>query len=169
MCVNAVQWHKCEISLIGAWWESHVFFNHVLRNYQSRLLIKKRSICCSINICKMGTFIERCTVIIMCVNAVQWHKCEISQTIDSLQLFFLAAALYNIEIVSQYLLLEDNWIADPISNLTRLLTCSHSSKTAPPIVYVMGLGIQCQNYEQSCRPSLVWHCCQHSLSLQNQL
>src|SRR5579859_2088089 len=54
-----------------------------------------------------------------------------------------------------------------VLNLIRLLTCSHSSETAPPIVHAERLGSQCRNYGQSCGPSLAWACCQHSPSLQS--
>src|SRR5205814_8609519 len=98
----------------------------------------ERSIRCSIRICKMGTLWRGHTVIIMCDNAVVVNAINArsvrGQTIDPLQLLLLTAPLYDIEIASEWLSSEDNWIADAILNLTRLLTCSYSSKTAPPIV-----------------------------------
>src|SRR5579859_2636764 len=49
------------------------------------------------------------------VNAVNMRSVR-DQTIDPLQLLFLTAALYNIEIASNWLSSEDNWIADALSH-----------------------------------------------------
>jgi len=49
------------------------------------------------------------------LNAINARSVR-GQTIDPLQLLFLTAALYDIEIASEWLLSEDNWIADPLSH-----------------------------------------------------
>src|SRR5579859_3984876 len=102
----------------------------------------KRSIHRSIRICKREHLWRGHTIIIMCDNAAMVNAINArsvrGQTIDPLQLLFLTAALYDIEIASEWLSSEDNWIADALSHFEEARnhignstsgSCNHSIHT----------------------------------------
>ena len=104
---------------IGGWWESQAFSTRVPRNHRSKLIDWKEAYAVVFAFAKWGHLWKGHTVTIMCDNAVVVNainaKSVRGQTIDPLQLLFLTAALYDIEIASEWLSSEDNWIADALS------------------------------------------------------
>ena len=104
---------------IGGWWESQAFSTRVPRNHRSKLIDWKEAYAVVFAFAKWGHLWRGHTVIIMCDNAVVVNAINArsvrGQTIDPLQLLLLTAALYDIEIASEWLSSEDNWIADALS------------------------------------------------------
>ena len=104
---------------IGGWWESQVFSTRVPRNYRGKLIDWKEAYAVLFAFAKWAHLWRGHTVIIMCDNAVVVNAINArsvrGQTIDPLQLLFLTAALYDIEIASNWLSSEDNWVADALS------------------------------------------------------
>ena len=97
---------------IGGWWESQAFSTRVPRNHRSKLIDWKEAYAVVFAFAKWGHLWKGHTVTIMCDNAVVVNainaKSVRGQTIDPLQLLFLTAALYDIEIASEWLSSEDN-------------------------------------------------------------
>jgi hypothetical protein len=105
---------------IGGWWdESHAYSTRLPTDYRGKLIDWKEAYAVLFAFAKWGHLWTGHTVLVMCdntivVNAIN-SKSVRGQTIDPLQLLFLTAALYDIEVSSTWLSSKDNWIADALS------------------------------------------------------
>ena len=105
---------------IGGWWDiQHAFSTRLPRSHRQKLIDWKEAYAVLFAFAKWGQLWFGYSVIVMCdntivVNAIN-SKTVRGQAIDPLQLLFLTAALYDIELSSMWLSSKDNWIADALS------------------------------------------------------
>jgi hypothetical protein len=104
---------------IGGWWGHHAFSSRMPRRHRGKHINWKEAYAILFALAKWGNNWEGCQITFMCdnstvVGAVN-KKSVHGDAIDPLQLVFLAAALYDIEISCCWLASEDNWIADALS------------------------------------------------------
>jgi hypothetical protein len=105
---------------IGGWWDKlHAYSTRLPRDYRCKLIDWKEAYAILFAFAKWGHLWMGHTVLVMCdntvvVNAINSRSVR-GQTIDPLQLLFLTAALYDIEVSSMWLSSKDNWIADALS------------------------------------------------------
>src|SRR5436305_6983909 len=104
---------------IGGWWSSHAFSTRIPRRHRSKHINWKEAYAILFALAKWGSEWEGCRVTFMCDNSAivdAINKTTIrGDAINPLQLIFLTAALYDIEIRSCCLGSDDNWIADALS------------------------------------------------------
>jgi hypothetical protein len=105
---------------IGGWWdESHAYSARLPTDYRGKLIDWKEAYAVLFAFAKWGHLWTGHTVLVMCDNTVVVNainsKSVRGQAIDPLQLLFLTAALYDIEVSSMWLSSKDNWIADALS------------------------------------------------------
>jgi hypothetical protein len=105
---------------IGGWWDNqHAYSTRLSRNYRDKLIDWKEAYAVLFAFAKWGQLWAGHSVVVMCdntvvVNAINSRSVR-GQAIDPLQLLFLTAALYDIEVSSKWLSSKDNWIADALS------------------------------------------------------
>jgi hypothetical protein len=104
---------------IGGWWDTHAFSTRLPRNHRTKLIDWKEAYAVLFAFAKWSHLWSGHAVTIMCdntviVNAIN-SKSVRGTAIDPLQLLFLTAALYDIEVSSTWLSSKDNWIADALS------------------------------------------------------
>ena len=97
------------------------------------------------------------SVVVNAINA-KMVRCP---TIDPLQLIFLTAALYDIEISSNWLSSEDNWIADALSHFSFYKIANIFPQFQTTLDNLCG---------QTGKPmSILWESCRPSLSQTHKL
>ena len=104
---------------IGGWWSSLAFSACVPCRYRHKLIDWKEAYAILFAFAKWSTHWHGYTVIIHCdnsaiVSALSTRSIR-GDAIDPLQLILLASAAEDIEIVSEWLSSEANWIADALS------------------------------------------------------
>jgi hypothetical protein len=107
---------------IGGWWGRHAFSSRMPRRHRGKHINWKEAYAILFALAKWGSNWEGCQITFMCdnstvVGAVN-KKSVHGNAINPLQLVFLAAALYDIEICCYWLASKDNWIADALSRFT---------------------------------------------------
>lgn len=104
---------------IGGWWNTHAFSTRLPHHHRPKLIDWKEAYAVLFAFAKWGQLWAGKAVHIMSDNAVVVNAINSrtvhGQAIDPLQLLFLTAALYDIEISSDWLSSADNWIADALS------------------------------------------------------
>ena len=105
---------------IGGWWDkNHAFSTRLPRQHRGKLIDWKEAYAVLFAFAEWGQFWRGHTVLVMCDNTVVVNainsKSVRGESIDPLQLIFLTAALYDIEVSCQWLSSKDNWIADALS------------------------------------------------------
>ena len=111
---------------IGAWHGSNAFAIRMPRRHKVKHINWKEAYAVHFSVAKWGQSWRGYRVTFMCDNSAiveVLNKTTIrGDAIEPLQLIFLAAALFDIEVRSCWLSSEDNWIADAVSrfNLKKL-------------------------------------------------
>jgi len=105
---------------IGGWWnEYHAFSTRLPRNHRKELIDWKEAYAVLFAFAKWGESWKGHSVLVMCDNTVVVNGINArsvhGKSIDPLQLLFLTAALFDIEVSSTWLSSKDNWIADALS------------------------------------------------------
>jgi len=104
---------------IGGWWSSFAFSARVPRRYRHKLIDWREAYAILFAFAKWSAHWHGYTVVIHCdnsaiVSALSTRSIR-GDAIDPLQLILLASAAEDIEIVSEWLSSEANWIADALS------------------------------------------------------
>jgi len=104
---------------IGSWWDHQAFSTRLPRQHRTKKIDWKEAYAVLFAFAKWGELWAGQSVLVMSDNAVVVNAINArtvhGQAIDPLQLLFLTAALYDIEISSNWLSSQDNWIADALS------------------------------------------------------
>jgi hypothetical protein len=105
---------------IGGWWDKHhAYSTRLPKRHRNKLIAWKEAYAVLFAFAEWGESWRGHTVVIMCDNTVVVNGINArsvrGEAIDPLQLLFLTAALYDIEISCQWLSSKDNWIADALS------------------------------------------------------
>jgi hypothetical protein len=107
---------------IGGWWQRHAFSSRMPRRHRAKHITWKEAYAILFALAKWGQAWEGCQITFMCDNSTVVgainKKSVHGDTIDPLQLIFLAAALHDIEISCWWLASKDNWIVDALSRFT---------------------------------------------------
>jgi hypothetical protein len=110
---------------IGGWWQNKAFSSRMPRRHRKKHINWKEAYAILFALAKWGKNWEGYQIVFMCDNttivSALNKKSVHGEAINVLQLIFLTAALYDIEI-NCWLASKDNWIADALSrfNLNRL-------------------------------------------------
>ena len=104
---------------IGGWWGAQAFSTRIPRRHRQKHINWKEAYAVLFALAKWGEELAGCQVTIMCdndaiVQAINKRSIR-GDAINPLQLIFLTAALYDIEVQARWLPSEENWIADALS------------------------------------------------------
>ena len=104
---------------IGGWWMAHAFSARVSRGHRGKHINWKEAYAVLYAIAEWGEQWRGHTVIMMGDNSAIVRSLNTrtirGDAIHPLQLIFLAAALFDIELLSEWLSSEENWVADALS------------------------------------------------------
>ena len=104
---------------IGGWWSSSAFSARIPRRYRQKLIDWKEAYAVLFAFAKWSTLWHGHTVVVHCdnsaiVSAISSRSIR-GHAIDPLQLLFLASATQDIELISEWISSQANWIADALS------------------------------------------------------
>jgi len=104
---------------IGGWWATNAFSARIPRSHRQKHINWKEAYAVLYAIAIWGDTWKGHTIVMMCdnfavVRALN-NRTIRGDAIHPLQLIFLAAALFNIDLLSEWLPTKENWIADALS------------------------------------------------------
>ena len=104
---------------IGGWWGQYAFSARLPRAHRQKHIDWKEAYAILFALAKWGNFWKGYNVLFKCNNEVVvssfMSKTVKGEAINPLQLIFLAAALLDIEVQSEWLSSKENWTADALS------------------------------------------------------
>ena len=109
---------------IGGWFGHRAFSTNLPRRHMGKHINWKEAYAILYALSKWAHHLRGCTIIFMCdnesvVDALSKHTIR-GEAIHILQLIYLTAALYDLELSAKWLSSEENWIADALSRFNLL-------------------------------------------------